>query len=76
MNLKDGIRLLTVPKYFKGGNDKQRQHLNEIIDFLSQLVANAQISDEGIPKTLRIKALANGQVTEVIFNAYLPVQPA
>lgn len=72
----DDIRKIPKIPYFQGGNDRQRAHLNQLVDALNS-IRDASQRDPGpeTPKVLTITTMANGATVDVIYTAYLPLPP-
>jgi hypothetical protein len=64
----DDIRALAVPAKFEGGNDKQRIHLNEGIEFMQGIKTAAERAVQN-DDTIQIYCVFNGGLTLVEFKA-------
>lgn len=73
MSFRDDISKLVEPDYFKGGNDKQREHLNELVDAIRQMISSASRNTDPADDNniLIIDIIANSVVVTCCFTAYV-----
>ncbi len=80
MSLRDDISKLLPPDYFVGGNNRQREKLNALVDAIRNMISsannNVDPADDGATQTLLMTILANGMPANVVFTAYVATQPA
>jgi hypothetical protein len=69
----DDLAKMQKLESFAGGNNKQRDHLNKLVDAINGMITSAQREAKKTPELMTITTVANGAAVDVIYRAYVPV---